>query len=94
MAWHLNLNHGYYSCWIRKDLTKYSNKFGVKDRHRKIILGYINFDLVDLEKKGLIRIEGNSYYRIIIWYDEPAFYVSKSKENKQKFLLDLSYPEK
>jgi hypothetical protein len=94
MAWHLNMKHGYYSCRVRKNLTKYTNKFGVKDCNRKIILGTINFDLVDLEKKGLIRIEGNAYFRVIIWYDEPAFYVSLSKENKQKLFLDLSYPIK
>ena len=92
MAWHLNLKHGFYSCRVPKELAKYSNKFGVKDRNQKIILGDINFDLVDLEKNGLIRIERNTYYRIIIWHDEPAFYVSKSKENERKYFLDLSYP--
>jgi hypothetical protein len=94
MAWHLNLKDGFYSRRVRKELTKYSNKFGIKDRNRKITLGDIDFELVDLEKKGLIRIEGRSYYRIIIWYDEPAFYVSKSKYNNKKYYLDLSYPDK
>ncbi|PKN53576.1 MAG: hypothetical protein CVU55_00175 [Deltaproteobacteria bacterium HGW-Deltaproteobacteria-13] len=94
MAWHLNLRHGFYSCKVPKEPTQYSNKFGVKDHDRKIALGDINFDLVDLEKNNLIRIEGNTYYRIIIWYDEPRFYVSKSKDNGPKYYLDLSYPKK
>jgi hypothetical protein len=94
MAWHLNLKHGFYSCRVHKSLTKYFNKFGIKDRNRKITLGDISFDLVDLEKKGLIRIERGAYYRIIIWYDEPVFYVSKSKDNNKKYYLDLSYPDK
>jgi len=54
MAWHLNLKHGFYSCRVPKELFKYSNKFGVKDRNRKILLGDIKFDLVELEKNYLV----------------------------------------
>jgi hypothetical protein len=95
MTWHLNLKHGFYSRRVSKNVTEYSNQFGVKDlSNQKIKLGNINLDLVDMERKKLIRIEGNSYYRIIIWYDEPKFYVSKSRENEPKYYLNLSYPEK
>ena len=92
MAWHLNLKHGFYSCRVPKELFKYSNKFGVKDRNRKILLGDIKFDLVELEKNNLIKIERNDYYRVIIWYAEPAFYISKSKDNRPIYYLGLSYP--
>jgi hypothetical protein len=52
MAWHLNLKHGYYSCRVRRELTIYSNEFGVKDGNRHIMLGEINFDLDELEKNA------------------------------------------
>lgn len=93
MAWHLNLKHGFYSCKVPKKLAKYSNKFGVKDGNRKIILGEIKFDLAELEKNKIIRIERRCFYRIIIWYDEPVFYISTSRDNGPKHYLDLSYPE-
>ncbi len=91
MSWHLNLEHGYYSRRVHNYLANYANQFGVKDGNQKIILGNIDFNLVDLEEKGLIRIEGNAHYRIIIWYDEPIFYVSTSKENQPRLILNLSY---
>jgi hypothetical protein len=93
MAWHLNLRHGFYSCRIPSNLINYSNTFGIKDRDRKIMLGDITFNLVDLEKKKIIRTEGRSYYRIIIRFDEPKFYISKSKYNQPRYYLNFSYPK-
>jgi hypothetical protein len=92
MAWHLNVRHGYYSRRLRRELTSYSNEFGVRDGTQTIILGEINFDLVELETNGMIRFEGDDYYRIIIWYAEPSFYVSTSKENGPRYYLSFSYP--
>lgn len=93
MAWHLNLNHGYYSRRVPNNLAIYTNKFGVKDGNRRIILGDIILDLVELQKKGLIRIERGSFYRIKVWYVGSSFYVSTSRDNGPKHYLDLSYPE-
>jgi hypothetical protein len=94
MAWHLNLRHGYYTTRIRRDWTQYTKKFGIKDGNKQISIGVIDIDLGELEINGIIRIEGDDYYRIVIWYDEPSFYVSLKKENGPRHYLNFSYPSK
>jgi hypothetical protein len=92
MAWHLNLEHGYYSTRVPKNPTTYLNQFGIKDGKKKILLGNIDFNLVEMEKDGLIKVEKRKkYYRIIIWYDKPNFYLSTTRGNQNRKYLDFTY---
>jgi hypothetical protein len=91
MAWHLNLDHGFYRIKVPISEPEVQTSFGVKDGEKIVELGPLHLDLQELLSQDLIEKESSTHYRVQIFFDKPKFFIGKGRKTKLKRYLDFKF---
>ncbi len=92
MKWHLNIEDSFFHISVNGKVSKEKVTFGVKKHNgEKIILGEIDLDFPHLLLKKRIAFKDQKY-QVNIYYERPTFFISLTRDNRNRLDLDVQYP--